>query len=553
MKWTKLIGFLCGLLILITPKIIYGSEDFTRLQGVDRYETAKAISERVNFGTVSNVILASGNNYPDALSASSLAHKLAAPILLVDSTAQSSNIAFDYIKTHLGPTGHIYLMGGIGVIGTDFIERLNGMGFSSLQITQLGGNDRYETSSLIANQLNVIEGSTAIITTGEDFRDALAISSFAANVNWPILLTAHDRLPESIKTFLLAENPSEIFLIGDNNSVNLSVESSIKLLMPNSKLIRINGNNFAHEESILFTSLAPNPKQLYIASSVVFADSLSGSALASQDNSPIILLNPNDPIPIDIANYIRSIPQVPITALGGSGAIPPTLLRQINDIWLNPIIPASNTNVPASANVRAKAISSDSILIGWDKVEGIETYHIYTSNAIDGPYSLFQNLLGTSDQPWVAEYSAKLTGIPSETTIYVKVTSIKDGKESQLSVAASARTLKATTIKGPLKLYADDQDKTYLGMLTTNTLEPDSIFNEYGLYGSKYALNSIFNKYGLFGGTYSLYSSFNKYTLTPPIIVDEDGNIIGKLTTNSNVLGAIDPNYLYQTLQNLGF
>lgn len=51
----------------------------TRLNVADRYETAKAISEQVNHARATDVILTSGNNFPDALSASVLAKKLNAP------------------------------------------------------------------------------------------------------------------------------------------------------------------------------------------------------------------------------------------------------------------------------------------------------------------------------------------------------------------------------------------------------------------------------------------------------------------------------------------
>ena len=62
------------------------SGSITRLAGATRYETsAKIMSYAVNAGmNVSNVYLATGKNFPDALAAGPVAGKLHAPLLLVD-------------------------------------------------------------------------------------------------------------------------------------------------------------------------------------------------------------------------------------------------------------------------------------------------------------------------------------------------------------------------------------------------------------------------------------------------------------------------------------
>src|SRR5688500_8896551 len=53
----------------------------TRLQGADRYDTARDVAAKT-FGTSDSVILASGENYPDALAASYAAGVPGVPILL---------------------------------------------------------------------------------------------------------------------------------------------------------------------------------------------------------------------------------------------------------------------------------------------------------------------------------------------------------------------------------------------------------------------------------------------------------------------------------------
>ena len=83
----------------------------------------------------------------------------------------------------------------------------------------------------------------------------------------------------------------------------------------------------------------------------------------------------------------------------------------------------------------------------------------------------------------------------------------------------------------PLLLYSND-GKDYLGKLVTNKYDSESIWNEYGDYGSQYQTDSIWNEYGDYGSKYSSKSAFNKYASDPPKIVDSNGKFFGYLTAN---------------------
>ena len=89
------------------------------------------------------------------------------------------------------------------------------------------------------------------------------------------------------------------------------------------------------------------------------------------------------------------------------------------------------------------------------------------------------------------------------------------------------------------KLVAQDDQNTFLGTLESSYAS-NSIFNEYGSYGSEYSSKSIWNNYGTFGGEYSSYSPFNKFSSTPPMII-KNGRVIGYLTANKSMRGAINP------------
>ena len=89
------------------------------------------------------------------------------------------------------------------------------------------------------------------------------------------------------------------------------------------------------------------------------------------------------------------------------------------------------------------------------------------------------------------------------------------------------------------------QDGQYLGKIES-PYAIDSILNVDGLYGSEYSTTSIWNEYGMYGGEYSLYSPFNEYTSSPPYIM-KDGKVIGLLTVNEYLAGAVNP-WLLKTL-----
>ncbi len=62
-------------------------------------------------------------------------------------------------------------------------------------------------------------------------------------------------------------------------------------------------------------------------------------------------------------------------------------------------------------------------------------------------------------------------------------------------------------------------------------MNSESIFNEYGTYGSEYSSDSIWNEYGPYGGEYSSNSPFNSYISAPPVLV-KNGRAIAYLRVN---------------------
>ncbi|RXM72914.1 cell wall-binding repeat-containing protein [Clostridium tetani] len=91
-------------------KKIHSSSKITRLSGKDRYETSLKVNKY--FDNNETVIMASGINYPDALSGSALAGKLNASLLLINAGSLNNQIKF----INKEKTKEVILLGGEGVL-----------------------------------------------------------------------------------------------------------------------------------------------------------------------------------------------------------------------------------------------------------------------------------------------------------------------------------------------------------------------------------------------------------------------------------------------------
>lgn len=116
--------------------------------------------------------------------------------------------------------------------------------------------------------------------------------------------------------------------------------------------------------------------------------------------------------------------------------------------------------------------------------------------------------------------------IPTETFIYL----LENDINSLFNKKFNLKEVDIRAKSGESFIIANDGN--YLGKLTTDDYDTDSILNEYGPYGNEYSPKSIFNQYGIYGGEFSIQSPFNEYTTTPPKIFI-NGNLYGYLTVNN--------------------
>jgi hypothetical protein len=76
--------------------------------------------------------------------------------------------------------------------------------------------------------------------------------------------------------------------------------------------------------------------------------------------------------------------------------------------------------------------------------------------------------------------------------------------------------------------------KTFLGAVSQNNFDQNSIANDFGSYGSSFSSTSIFNDFSPFGSQFDSNSANNSFTSTPPVIW-RNGKAEAYLTTNKNL------------------
>lgn len=211
------------------------------------------------------------------------------------------------------------------------------------------------------------------------------------------------------------------------------------------------------------------------------------------------------------------------------------------------IMPINTLAATTPFKIKVVSVTETNIKINWTQVKGAEYYYVYYKADGDSKfYPLMKNGI-KSKVKWYSNYSVSFNTLLPNTNVQFKIASVSKGKETTQIYILKTRTkdIPITLPSGiDLFLVSNDNNNKYLGKLSSNKYDQESIFNKYGKYGSEYSSESVWNNYGTYGSKYSNYSAFNPYTNKPPLIVDIDGNVYGYLTVNKYISGAVDPNYL---------
>lgn len=110
------------------------------------------------------------------------------------------------------------------------------------------------------------------------------------------------------------------------------------------------------------------------------------------------------------------------------------------------------------------------------------------------------------------------------------------------SVASPNVSPPPPALEARVDLVGGENHATYLGCISCPHMDPESIFNAVGSYGSPVSQTSISNPLSPYGSPVSRFSACNPVASAPPVLIDTSRRLLGVLTLNRTIPGALtDP------------
>ncbi|WP_419551548.1 cell wall-binding repeat-containing protein [Candidatus Poriferisodalis sp.] len=208
---------------------LLGDIEVSRIGGADPYSTAAALAEQVGESATPGefsvdgrtALLATGENFADALAAGPLAYRGNHPILLTRSAElpEATELYFEASGIE-----HVVILGGAAAVSTGVEQAIIELG---IEITRWGGADRFGTAVRIAEALlgvdtpaECFDGAELGLAYGRRSPDAIVSGPLLGELCAPLLLTEFDELPSSVADLLRSDD----YVTGDiNGDVRLNV------------------------------------------------------------------------------------------------------------------------------------------------------------------------------------------------------------------------------------------------------------------------------------------------------------------------------------------
>lgn len=272
-------------MVSTTFKIAEYAADLLRVYGHTRYQTSYKLASldeleayKAGDGKYSTMVVASGLDFPDALSGSYVSKQLQAPIVLYNPTDPDS--ASEFIKNNLTTGGEIFILGGNGVIPSTFESTMKDLGYS---VTRLAGNNRYDTNMAILNNMDVASGSDILVTAGTGYADGLSASSTEKAI-----LMVGDSLTKDQISFLQENSSSNIYILGGTGAVNSTIEQQIKNNVQG-EVKRLAGADRYETSLLIAEEFMPDAKRAVVVYGNNFPDALSAGPVAQVIHAPLIM------------------------------------------------------------------------------------------------------------------------------------------------------------------------------------------------------------------------------------------------------------------------
>lgn len=204
-----------------------------RIQGADRYDTARQLrAEAVQAGASSSTaVLARGDNFPDALSASPFTAATGSPLFLIP----ASTVPDAALLAELAQYRQVVILGGYNTVSSKVDAELSKRSIGFVRLAGGLGNaydeTRYGTSAAIADWLVDQSGtgftySTVVFATGRNFPDALAGGPLCAQRKAPLLLV-NDGTYSVVGSAASSGSTRSVYWLGSPYAISLELRNAL--------------------------------------------------------------------------------------------------------------------------------------------------------------------------------------------------------------------------------------------------------------------------------------------------------------------------------------
>ncbi|WP_371176882.1 cell wall-binding repeat-containing protein [Buchananella felis] len=293
-----------------------------RMAGPNRYATSKAVMEHpgIPWGTTT-VVVVSGENPYDALSATTFANVLKAPILLSPSQGLSPETRAALQAAKARGVTDVVVVGGFSSLSARVSDQISDMG---LLLERYYGVDRFDTSAMVAFKTRqyyeeagqLLKG--VFFADGRNFADSLAAGPAAAARNGILLLTNGSSMVYHINDSVL-DLDVPMWAIGGNAAKAAAHLNATPVV----------GTDRFDTAVKVARTFFPSRTRWVAANGDSYPDALSGGALAARLNSPLLLTKAKT-VPGVVRTYLNeSTDAEGIYLLGGLSSISEPTRRQL--------------------------------------------------------------------------------------------------------------------------------------------------------------------------------------------------------------------------------
>lgn len=214
----------------VTPAVVDQLEDLVpgatveRVAGPDRYATSRALAEYGFSDTGAEfAYIATGVNFPDALSAAAVGGASGYPVILVYGPGNVVDTPTRQLIADLD-VDFLIIAGGTATVSTGLETALDGLP-GIINVDRLAGADRYQTSVLTNQPYNSKPADKVYLAVGTGFADALSGAALAARDGAPLFVVPGPCVPAAVRQQIYTMSTQEVVLLGGTAVLGTPVES----------------------------------------------------------------------------------------------------------------------------------------------------------------------------------------------------------------------------------------------------------------------------------------------------------------------------------------